>query len=83
MLPIVVASHLRLLSLAGSVTTSCAVECARLSASITQVTPQFQPGVSILKPVKGLDPEMYVSFASHFCGSIRGPTEILFGRQQY
>ena len=80
MLPIVVAAITTILSLAGLGYYLLALWSARaFQRQLRRPLPDFQPGVSILKPVKGLDPEMYASFASHCLQQYQGPYEILFG----
>ena len=80
MLPIVVAAITTILSLAGLGYYLLALWSARaFQRQLRRPLPDFQPGVSILKPVKGLDPEMYASFASHCQQQYQGPYEILFG----
>jgi ceramide glucosyltransferase len=80
MMPIVVAAVTTILSLAGLGYYLLALWSARsFQHQLRRALPDFQPGVSILKPVKGLDPEMYPSFASHCEQHYQGPYEILFG----
>ena len=80
MLPIVVVAVTTILSLAGLGYYLLALWSARnFQHQLRRALPDFQPGVSILKPVKGLDPEMYSSFASHCVQQYQGPYEILFG----
>jgi len=44
-----------------------------------RVASEFAPGVSILKPVKGVDPRMYAGFVSHCRQQYAGEIELLFG----
>src|SRR5580698_1196533 len=41
--------------------------------------PAFAPGVSILKSLKGLDPDMFDAFRSHCRQTYSGEYELLFG----
>src|ERR1700733_9322206 len=80
MLPTVVAAVTTILCLAGLGYYLAGLGRARaFQHQLRRPLPDFQPGVSVLKPVKGLDPEMYSSFASHCVQEYQGPYEILFG----
>ena len=48
-------------------------------ASAPPAEAAFAPGISILKPVKGMDPRMYAGFVSHCLQEYEGPSELLFG----
>lgn len=68
------------LAFAGLVYYLLALWCARdFLGSRPDRVPRFHPPVSILKPVKGLDPHMYASFASHCRQDYFSEYEILFG----
>jgi ceramide glucosyltransferase len=41
--------------------------------------PTFAPGITILKPIKGIDPRMHAGLASHCAQNYAGEFEILFG----
>jgi ceramide glucosyltransferase len=44
-----------------------------------QPSPAFTPGISILKPVKGVDAHMHAALVSHCTQNYGGPFELLFG----
>lgn len=73
-----------LLTLAGIAYTVLALVGARqfareASRARGAETGAFAPPVSILKPIKGLDPRMYAGFVSHCVQQYSGPWELLFG----
>jgi ceramide glucosyltransferase len=75
-----VAAATTLLALAGFGYYLVALFSARAFAHASrQALPDSFPAVSILKPVKGLDPEMYASFASHCIQQYDAPYELIFG----
>lgn len=51
----------------------------RRDAVLSQPRTDAMPGVSILKPLRGVDPRMYAGFASHCTQRYNGPFEVLFG----
>jgi ceramide glucosyltransferase len=75
----VVAGTTTVLAFAGCGYSLFALWSARAFVRATRKPPlDFHPPVSILKPVKGLDPEMYESFASHCRQDYPGEYEVLF-----
>ncbi len=52
---------------------------ANAASSVPAPQPSTSPGVSILKPLRGVDPHMYAGFLSHCVQDYKGPYELLFG----
>ena len=75
----VVAAATTLLTFAGLFYYIAALWCARSFVRGRTPSSTFAPSVSILKPVKGLDPGMYEAFASHCRQDYPAEYEILFG----
>ena len=44
-----------------------------------QPDPTFTPGITVLKPIKGVDPRMHAGLASHCAQNYAGEFELLFG----
>lgn len=73
-----------LLTLSGIVYSCLALWGARrfervVRAAELQPTNAFTPGISVLKPVKGVDPRMHAGLASHCAQQYAGEFELLFG----
>ena len=69
-----------LLTMAALVYSLLVLRAARAYSKSSRIAlPAFYPSVSILKPVKGVDAEMYAAFASHCAQDYAGEYEIIFG----
>ncbi len=80
MLATIISTITTILTLAGLGYYVLALWSARsFDRSVRAPLPRFTPPVSILKPVNGLDHEMYAAFASHCLQQYAGEFEILFG----
>ena len=79
MLATIIASVTTILTFIGLFYFVAALWSARAFMRRRSTAVEFAPAVSILKPVKGLDPEMYEAFASHCRQEYPGEYEILFG----
>jgi len=78
-LPVVISAITTLLAFVGCCFYLVAIWSARAFVrEWRKPVPEFFPAVSLLKPVKGLDPEMYASFASHCLQDYPGEYEIVF-----
>jgi ceramide glucosyltransferase len=75
----IVAAITTLLTLAGFGYATVALLAARAFLRRKLAPPGFAPGVSILKPLRGVDPAMYEAFSSHCRQHYSGDYEILFG----
>jgi ceramide glucosyltransferase len=56
----------------------CVWSARRFLRSSRRPAARFAPGVSILKPLRGVDPQMYEGFRSH-CAQLYPEYEIIFG----
>ena len=70
-----------LLTISGIVYSAMALWAARRfeRTPAPKPDPNFTPGITILKPIKGLDPRMHAGLASHCAQMYAGEFEILFG----
>lgn len=79
MFPTLIAAITTLLTLAGFGFYIVAIWSARAFLRRRRFPAGFAPGVSILKPLRGVDPGMYEAFASHCRQQYAGEYELLFG----
>lgn len=80
MLPDIIAAVTTILTVSGLGYYLLAIWSARtFQQQSVRPLPDFQPGVSILKPVHGIDREMYEAFRSHCVQQYDGAYEIIFG----
>lgn len=75
----IIAAVTTLLTLAGFGYASVAILSARAFLRRERPAPGFAPAVSLLKPLRGVDPAMYEAFSSHCRQQYPGEYEILFG----